>query len=71
MVVLWVWIGVVVFAAVVFVFCTYELVWKSRRLQRDLERLTGLSQSLGELQTKVAATQTRLVQAQSARELEQ
>jgi uncharacterized protein YigA (DUF484 family) len=68
MLVLWVWIGVIVFTAVVLAFCTYELVWKSRRLQRDLERLTGLAGTLESLQTQVATVQQRLAAAQSARE---
>lgn len=33
------WAGAVLFAAVVLGFCTYEVTWKARRLQFDLERL--------------------------------
>jgi hypothetical protein len=64
MLVLWVWIGVVVFAAVVFAFCAYELVWKSRRLQDDLEKLNGLSTTLASLQSEVTITQERLAKVQ-------
>ena len=69
MLVLWVWVGVVVFAALVLAFCGYELVWKSRRLQRDLATLTGLTDSLTSLQRDVATVQSRLVEAQAAREV--
>ena len=70
MLVLWVWIAVAVFAVVVFAFCGYEVMWKSRRLQADLDKLNGLSTTLASLQTEVAATQTRLAEAQLAREID-
>lgn len=54
-----VWIGAVVLALVVFVFCTYEIVWKAQRLHSQLTRLGALTRRLQALQTEVAATQQR------------
>jgi hypothetical protein len=54
------WLAAVVVAAVILGFCAYEIVWKARRLQRDLERLRGLGESLQQLQGDVAAAQRRL-----------
>lgn len=61
--VLGVWIGAVVVAALVLGFCAYELVWKSRRLHTDLKRLTGLSETLTAMQADVQAAQRRLAEA--------
>jgi outer membrane murein-binding lipoprotein Lpp len=58
--VLLVWIGAVVVAAVVLAFCGYELSWKSRRLSTDLQKLNALSEQLGEMQHEVAAVQRRV-----------
>jgi hypothetical protein len=59
-VVLGVWIGVVVVAALVLASCAYELTWKSRRLRSDLRGLAGLSEMLTALQADVQAAQRRL-----------
>jgi len=61
--VLLVWIGAVVVAAVVLAFCGYELSWKSRRLRTDLAKLQQLSGDLAQLQIEVAATQQRMIEA--------
>jgi hypothetical protein len=58
--VLLVWIGAVLVAAVVLGFCAYELTWKGKRLQRDLAVLTGMSDSLAALQEQVAAVRRRM-----------
>jgi outer membrane murein-binding lipoprotein Lpp len=63
--VLLVWIGAVVVAAVVLAFCGYELSWKSRRLRTDLQKLTALSEQLGEMQHEVAAMQRRMNEARA------
>lgn len=57
------WLGAVVFALVVLGFCAYEIVWKARRLQSDLERLMALGGALQALQGDVAAAQQRLARA--------
>lgn len=59
MVVLFVWVGAVVVAAVVLSFCAYELTWKSKRLRSDLGKLQALSQSLAALRDEVAVVQSR------------
>ncbi len=63
MIVLFVWIGAAVLAAVVLAFCAYELTWKSKRLRADLAKLQGLSSELSELQDEVSATQLRMIEA--------
>jgi len=61
-VVLFVWIGAVVFAAVILGFCAYELTWKSKRLQGDLGKLQALSTQLTDLQGEVSAARSRLIE---------
>jgi hypothetical protein len=61
-VVLFAWIGAVVFAVVILGFCAYELSWKSRRLQGDLGKLSALSSALTDLQREVAAAQSRMIE---------
>lgn len=61
------WLAAVLVAAVILGFCAYEIVWKARRLRRDLERLLGLGESLQQLQGDVAAAQQRLAQQRLAR----
>jgi hypothetical protein len=51
--------GLVV-AAVILGFCGYELVWKTRRLRRDLRQLQGLGAGLSTLRVQAAAAQQRL-----------
>jgi outer membrane murein-binding lipoprotein Lpp len=58
-----VWLGAVVFALVVLGFCAYEIVWKARRLQSDVQRLMALGVALHELQGDVVAAQQRLARA--------
>lgn len=55
-----VWIGAVLLSAVVLGFCIYELVWKSRRLQSDLERLNQLAGTLAGLQGEIQTVQRRV-----------
>jgi hypothetical protein len=62
-VVLFVWIGAVVLAAVVLVFCAYELRWKSQRLTRDLATLTGLQGELTAVSAQLAGVRRRLDEA--------
>lgn len=47
-------------AAVILGFCGYELVWKTRRLRRDLRQLQGLGAGLSTLRVQAAAAQQRL-----------
>jgi outer membrane murein-binding lipoprotein Lpp len=54
-----VWIGAVVLALVVVAFCTYEIVWKAKRLRTQVTRLAVLTQRMQALQAEVAATQQR------------
>jgi hypothetical protein len=67
-IVLWVWVGAVVFAAVILAFCGYELVWKSRRLQDDLEKLAGLQSRLTALQGELDTARTRMLAVQQVAE---
>jgi hypothetical protein len=54
------WIIALVLAAVVLAFCAYEIVWKARRLQRDLAKLQSVTQRLQGMQIELAAAQRRL-----------
>lgn len=54
------WVSAVVVAAVVLGFCMYEVSWKARRLQSDLQRLSQLGATLNQLQDDLAAAQSRL-----------
>lgn len=53
------WLVAAAFAAVVLAFCTYEVVWKARRLQRDLVRLQTLSERVNRLQDDLATIALR------------
>lgn len=64
-VVAWVWIGVVVFAAVVLVFCGYEVAWKARRLRRDADRLGEVAARVADLQVRAGELQERLARARA------
>jgi hypothetical protein len=55
-----VWIAAVVAAAVVLIFCGYELRWKSARLRTDLEQLHGVAADLRSLQADLANAAARL-----------
>lgn len=67
--VLGVWIGAVVLAAVVLAFCLYEVLWKSKRLRTDLEQLNRTAARLAELQQELTVatgqTQHRLADTNS------
>jgi hypothetical protein len=53
-------VGAFVIAAVVLGFCAYEIVWKSRRLQRDVQRLQELGAGFARLHSQLAAAQQRV-----------
>lgn len=57
------WIGAVVLAAVILGFCAYEIMWKSQRVQRDLERLNGLNEELAAVQREVQTARQRIADA--------
>lgn len=59
----WVWVGVVVVAAVLLSFCGYEVAWKAKRLRRDVERLGEVSVRVQDLQAQAVALQDRLARA--------
>ncbi|UQX86660.1 hypothetical protein M6D93_10080 [Jatrophihabitans telluris] len=54
-----VWAFAVVFAAVLLVFCLYEISWKVRRLQSDKLRLDRLVAELSGVGTALAETAER------------
>jgi hypothetical protein len=57
---LFVWLGAFVVAAVVLGYCAYEIVWRTRRLQRDVQQLQELGQGFAALQIELAAAGQRL-----------
>ncbi|WP_375490165.1 hypothetical protein [uncultured Jatrophihabitans sp.] len=57
---LYAWIAAVVVAIVVLGFCAYELMWKTKRLRGDLERLQTLTAELDTVQHTLAAAQQRM-----------
>lgn len=57
------WLIAAAVALVVLGFCAYELVWKARRLQRDLGQLQDLAGQLALVRDDVAAAQLRLARA--------
>ena len=54
-------------ALVILGFCAYEIIWKMRRLGRDVETLQGLQVQLSALQAQVATAQTTAVTIQRNR----
>lgn len=54
------WIGAAVLAVVVLGYCAYEIVWKARRLQRDVAALQGVAAELAGLQASLASVQQRI-----------
>ena len=60
---LFAWLGAVLIALVVLSFCAYEVVWKTRRLQRDLRELQRDGVALAQLQDSLAGVQKRLARA--------
>jgi outer membrane murein-binding lipoprotein Lpp len=61
------WIAAVVVAIVVLGFCAYELIWKTRRLQRDVAQLQSLNTQLADVQSGIAAAQQRIGAAGATR----
>ena len=57
------WLAALGFAVVVLAFCGYEVVWKARRLQRDLATLQTVTTRLQGVQAELAAAQRRLARA--------
>jgi len=53
------WLAGLVIALVVLGFCAYEIIWKTRRLQRDLLQLHGDIGGLADLQARLAAAKQR------------
>ncbi len=64
---MWTWVGAVVLALVILGFCAYEIIWKLRRLGRDVEGLQGLQTRLAALQRQVATAQATAVTIQENR----
>ena len=58
-----VWIAAAVVAVVVLGYCAYELVWKTKRLRRDLAQLQALNTQLASVQQTLTAAQGRLTAA--------
>jgi len=52
-----------VLALVVLGFCGYEIFWKAQRLQRDVQKLEGLTDQLTELRAQLAEAQQRVAAA--------
>ncbi|MHA3703374.1 hypothetical protein ACXR2U_14445 [Jatrophihabitans sp. YIM 134969] len=63
----WTWVGAVVLGLVILGFCAYEIIWKLRRLGRDVEDLQGLQTRLAALQRQVATAQTTAATIQRQR----
>lgn len=59
------WIGVLVFAAVIIGFCAYELIWKARRLRRDLASFLEVGGRAQQLRAEAVAVQQRLARTTS------
>jgi hypothetical protein len=57
------WLAAVVVMLVVLGFCAYEIIWKARRLQRDLGTLQALNDQVVELCAQVTAAQQRVAAA--------
>lgn len=54
------WIAAVVVMLVVLGFCAYEIIWKARRLQRDLGTLQALNDQVADLRAQITAAQQRV-----------
>ena len=57
------WCFAGVLALVVLGFCGYEIFWKAQRLQRDVQKLEGLTDQLTELRAQLAEAQQRVAAA--------
>ena len=53
-------LGAFVVAVGVLGYCAYEIGWRSRRLQRDVQQLRELGDGFAKLQGELAAAQQRL-----------
>jgi predicted nucleic acid-binding protein len=51
--------GAALFALVVLGFCVYEVLWRVRRLQRDVSLLTSLAPELAAVQRRLQVLQSR------------
>lgn len=54
------WLAGLVIALVVLGYCTYEVVWKIRRLRRNARQLRDVAKRLALLQGHLAVAQQRL-----------
>lgn len=54
------WVIALVVAVVLLGFCAYEIVWKAKRLSRDLAGLRELDEQIGEVRAQLAVTQERV-----------
>ncbi|MCW2597824.1 MAG: hypothetical protein JWP39_3712 [Jatrophihabitans sp.] len=54
------WIAAAVIAVVLLGFCTYEIVWKTKRLRADLVELQAVADQLQDLRGELVVTQERL-----------
>ena len=59
------WIAAAVVAVVVLGFFAYELIWKTKRLQRDVAQLQTLTAQLDSMQHSLAAVSERITAARS------
>jgi hypothetical protein len=63
------WVPIAAWGAAAFIalavlgFCAYEIMWKARRLERDLGRLQTMTGELADLQSRLALAQQRVVAA--------
>ena len=51
--------GALLFALVVLGYCSYEVLWRVRRLQRDAAAITGLAPELAAVQRRLQLLQHR------------
>jgi hypothetical protein len=63
-VVLGVWLGAVLFAALLLGFCALELTWKSRSVRNDLTRLQQDAHTLAGMQAEIALLRERVAASQ-------
>jgi hypothetical protein len=54
------WGAAALLAVVVVGFCAYEIIWKTRRLQRDVRGLQAQAAQLAELRARLVEAQQRL-----------
>lgn len=57
------WIAAAVLAMVVLGYCAYDVLGKSKRFRRELDRLTDLTGRLKALQADLVATQRRAAES--------